>query len=273
MKLGITQQDNISQGFLELIDFIEIKEITKKNVNYFSSSKRPFLFHCQNFSQRKLVWASDDDFVNLITSNEVKEIIQASFFPWFSFHLALGREKVRIKKEGKKVYFIGYGKRFSRKQLLSKICKNISETQKAYPSFKLAFESSPFLPETISKGVHKHICEPDFFYKVIKETDCFFLLDIGHCLVSAYNLGYTNPKDYFLKLPLEKTLEIHIHRPMFARKDNLWYDAHLPISQREFSLLKWLLPRAKNAQAIVLEAQGLHSEKTLIRELKMLRSL
>lgn len=273
MKIGIGQQEKISKKVLKLIDFIEIKELTSENIKYFSQFKKPFLFHCQNFRQKRLAWGSDSNFAKLMTQNEVKKIINSSDFDWFSFHLALAREKIKIKVEDEKYDLIGFGKKFSRKELLEKLHQNIQELKKAYPDFKLAFESCPFEPTDLSNGAFDYICEPEFINKVIKDNSCYFLLDIPHCFVSAKNLGYKNPKDYFSKLPLERTLEIHISRAKKYKGEDFWRDAHLPITEKEIDLLKWLLTKAKNVKAITLEAQGLHPEKTLIKELRLLRNL
>lgn len=270
MKIGITQQPEISGKVLELINFIEIKTLSPENIKEFSKYKKPFLFHVQNIKKRKTIFIADDDLVELLSDAKIKEIIRSSQFPWISFHLGLPVKSFVFDKNQD---FIATSPPISKKEFFKKVSLSLQQIKKLYPDFKILLETPPFVPHFISKGAYYYICEPDFINRILDKNDCYFLLDIGHTTVSAYNLGFKKPEDYFEKLPLKRTLEIHIHRPRESKKEGLWRDAHLPISKREMESLKFILQNAQNVKAITLEAAGLHKRTILIKELKMLKDI
>lgn len=269
MKLGICQQKDISQEVLDLIDYLEIKTLDVSNIKKFIALKKPYLFHFSN-SLKKLLFASDEELLNLLRNDDIKTLINKSPFPWISLHLGLAVNSYVFDKNNDP---IATEKPIPEKELLDKVGNNLQIMKKLFPAKKILLETSPYLPFRISKGAHLYICEPEFINKVIEVNNCGFLLDLGHTIVSAYNLGYAKPEDYWQELPLEKTVEIHLHKPRFSKEEGLWRDAHLPITDQEIKYLQFILKRAKNVKAITLEASGLHPDKILINELKMLRKL
>jgi uncharacterized protein (UPF0276 family) len=270
MKIGISQQANISKKVLRLIDFIEIKEITFANVNLLARYQKPLLLHLQNFKERKKVFLADDDLENLIKDKEIKKIIKDSDFPWISFHLG---KPVKNFIFDYNQDFIATSSPITKEIFFKTIATNLEKLKKLFLKFEVLIETSPFVPHQLSRGAYYYICEPDFLNEIFKKTEAGFLLDIGHITVTAYNMGFKSVEDYLVKLPLEKTREIHIHRPRWDKKEKIWRDAHLPITEKETNLLKFILKKAPNVQAVTLESQGLHPENVLIKELKMLRSI
>lgn len=267
MKIGITEQPEISHNILKLIDFIEIKTLTLKNIAKFSKFKKPFLFHLQNILKRKWLFISDDDLIGLLNNPKVKKIINSSPFSWFSLHLGLPVKNWALDYNQD---LVATSPPIAKTKFFEKVSSNLQKIKKLYPKFKILLETPPFIPHNLSKGAYYYICDPDFINQVINENNCYFLLDIGHTTVSAYNLGFKKPEDYFQKLPLKKTIEIHIHRPRKEELTSIFRDAHLPITDKEIKLLKFILKKARNVEAIILEAQGLHDKETLVRELKLL---
>lgn len=268
MKIGITQQPEISREILELIDFIEVKDLDSDNVRPLSKYQKPFLFHAQNFGERKRIFVADDDLVDLLKNKKTKEIINSSGFSFFSLHLGL---PVKSYKFDDNSDYVATSPPLTQKEFFNKVSDHLQKIKKLYPNFKLLLETPPFVPHRLSKGAYYYICDPDFIHQVLNENNCCFLLDIAHTTVSAYNLGFKKPKDYFFKLPLDKTVEIHIHRPRYRKEEGIWRDAHFPITNKEIESLRFILSKAKNAQALTLEAAGLHDEETLINELKKLK--
>ncbi len=268
MKIGITQQPEISREILELIDFIEVKDLDPGSVKPLLKYQKPLLFHIQNFGQRKRIFVADDDLTEIMNNTKVKKTIKTSEFPWFSLHLGL---PVRSYKFDDNSDYVATSPPFSQKEFFNKVSNHLQKIKNLYTVFKVLLETPPFVPHRISKGAYYYICDPDFINEAIGKNDCYFLLDIAHTTVSAYNLGFKKPKDYFLKLPLDKTIEIHIHRPRYRKEEGIWRDAHLPVTHEELESLKFVLSKARNIRAITLEAAGLHDEKALINELKKLR--
>lgn len=266
MQIGITQQPEISQKVLELIDFIELRVIDPVIIKQFSCYQKPLLFHLQDFYQRQLAFIADDDLVGLMKDLVIQKILHSSAFPWFSFHLGSPVETYTLDSNQD---FVGTSPPLSRQKLFDKTSTNLQAIQKLYPQFQILLENRPFMPPSIAQGANDYICEPTFINEVIRQNHCYFLFDFGHAVVSAYNLGYKNPSDYFDLLPLDKIIEIHLHHP--RRQENYWADAHLPFTAADLASLKLILKKAPQVQVLTLEAQGLHPESVLLEELRQLK--
>ena len=65
------------------------------------------------------------------------------------------------------------------------------------------------------------------------------LLDMSHARISAHNMGWKDPKEYFKALPLEKVREIHVAHPV-DRGDQM-VDMHQPAQAEDFEWLAWAL--------------------------------
>jgi uncharacterized protein (UPF0276 family) len=137
-------------------------------------------------------------------------------------------------------------------------------------SVPLLLENIPLFPNL----AHMFVCEPDFVAEVIEATGCDLLLDIAHARCSADVLGI-EIHDYLSRLPLERTVEIHLSGPRLCREldrrrhdlvidnatsvthivpfseDNL-IDAHMPMQDVDYVLLEWALMRTE-PRAVSLE--------------------
>lgn len=85
--------------------------------------------------------------------------------------------------------------------------------------------------------------------QVLEETDCGFLLDIGHARVSAARLG-VEVDDYLRRLPLNRVVQVYVSGPRL-RAGSL-DDAHEPLQEVDYALLDFVLKRTKS-QAVTLE--------------------
>ena len=67
------------------------------------------------------------------------------------------------------------------------------------------------------------VTDPNFIRRIVFENDIYFLYDHAHAMISAFNkkLPFLN---YFNKLPLERTKQIHLSNPSF--KNNVAKDSH-----------------------------------------------
>lgn len=141
----------------------------------------------------------------------------------------------------------------------------------------LLLENIPLFPNL----AHMFICEPDFVATVLHETGRDLLLDLAHARVSADVLGL-DVHDYLARLPLERTVELHVSGPRPLREleperqavvcnnaasvthmvafspDNL-VDAHEPMQEADYALLEWTLQRTQ-PKAISLEYYRLPEE-------------
>lgn len=85
--------------------------------------------------------------------------------------------------------------------------------------------------------------------KVIGETNCGFLLDIGHARVSAARLG-ADIHDYLRGLPLNRVVQVHVSGPRM--RDGRLVDAHEPLQEADYALLDFVLEQT-HPQVVTLE--------------------
>ncbi|MFC1711145.1 DUF692 family multinuclear iron-containing protein [Patescibacteria group bacterium] len=271
IKLGIDECLSYSKKILKFVDLIELRGVNLENCQRLLKYKKPLLLHFSyNPLTNKPIFIANENLNKFLISSKIKKMISCSSFPWISFHLGLPVSKFKV-DENKN--FIAASSPLTKLQFFKKVSQALQKIKKTYPQHKILLEIPPLLPHSISKGAYFYISDPDFVSEIVKKNDCYFLLDIAHLIVNANNLGYKNPKDFIKKLPLDKTIEVHIHHPIYDKKLGYFRDAHLPITDKEIKLLKWILGKAKNLKAIVLESQGQHQENVLIKELEILRSL
>jgi uncharacterized protein (UPF0276 family) len=157
----------------------------------------------------------------------------------------------------------------SREAALANIVRNARDLAAQLP-VPLLLENIPLFPNL----AHMYVCEPDFVAEVIESTGCNLLLDTAHARSSANVLGY-DIHDYLSRLPLERTIELHLSGPrpcqeLDQRRLNLvlgnatsvahilpfgehnLVDAHMPMQDIDYVLLEWVLGRTE-PQAISLE--------------------
>ena len=157
----------------------------------------------------------------------------------------------------------------TRAEALANIVGNARALAQALP-VPLLLENIPLFPNLAYLGVS----EPEFVAEVIEATGCNLLLDLAHARVTANVLGCT-VEDYLAKLPLERTIELHLSGPRPNRMlgermqtmvresarsiagqlpfdDDSLVDAHAPLQEEDYALLEAVLRRAE-PKAISLE--------------------
>ncbi len=79
---------------------------------------------------------------------------------------------------------------------------------------------------------------PRVIQRVVQESGCGLLLDIGHARLTSEYLGI-DTRDYITQLPVERLREVHITgvgiSPQGQRTD------HMPMTSEDWSLLEWTL--------------------------------
>lgn len=149
---------------------------------------------------------------------------------------------------------------------LANIVRN-AKWLKEWLSVPLLLENFNYHPT----NAYEYICEPDTFSRLIEEIDTDVLLDLAHAQISAFNMGWQNPRDYLERLPLTRVVEIHINHP-YNDNGKQMLDRHLPIGERDIELLSWVLERAPKVQVINLESDK-PSEQALMREVELVRQV
>ena len=90
-------------------------------------------------------------------------------------------------------------------------------------------------------GAYERVCEPEVIARLIRDSGVELLLDLGHALISAHNLGQ-EVEDYFSRLPLEWVKEVHLSRAGLV--GGIWEDTHELPTRAEFELLDFIAARA-----------------------------
>jgi hypothetical protein len=96
-----------------------------------------------------------------------------------------------------------------------------------------------------------YVVDPAFISRVIEDAGCGLLLDLAHARVAAHRRGEP-ASDYIARLPLDRLTEIHVSGPRLSPDDGRLLDAHEPLQEEDYTLLAWVLERAR-PQAVTLE--------------------
>ena len=127
------------------------------------------------------------------------------------------------------------------------------------------------MPRKVSGGSYEYVCEPAFIREILKETGCRMLLDFGHVVVSAKNMGYKKVEDYIKELPLEEVVEIHMSGA--GREGEFAQDSHHRITapgQREAEYLEGAL---KSGRLANLAALTLETFEDVVPQLDLLKNI
>jgi len=144
----------------------------------------------------------------------IEKYLSDNDFEMFSFDLGPASKTVVVKD----YYYVHRTQILDREHIKKTIRDRLTILKRKFRG-KIALENLNYYP---SKA-YLHVCESDFISEVVNENDVYFLLDLAHAQISAYNLGL-DLMDYVKCLPLDRVIEIHISRP--KRIDDIFYDCH-----------------------------------------------
>ncbi|MDR3152711.1 MAG: DUF692 family protein [Deltaproteobacteria bacterium] len=114
----------------------------------------------------------------------------------------------------------------------------------------VAMENYNFYPT----GLYNKVCDPDFIAEFLDRFGAGLVLDLAHAAISAVNMGFEAER-YLERLPLEKTVEIHVSRPYLPEgPGRLGVDTHEIPGEREWAWLSFVMERlgAYGARPLVL---------------------
>ncbi|MDP2923624.1 MAG: DUF692 family protein [Candidatus Omnitrophota bacterium] len=141
-----------------------------------------------------------------------------------TFHMSSSYSRPKLKDN---VYYPG-GEEFSQQQMLDYAKKNICWLKKvtAGRDIDIAVENNNYY----STLAYRHITDADFINGLVKDNGIYFLFDISHAKVTAFNKKISYQK-YKTELPMDRMIQVHVSREAFNGKG--WaYDAHeLPDAQ------------------------------------------
>ncbi|MDR1312409.1 MAG: DUF692 family protein [Deltaproteobacteria bacterium] len=109
----------------------------------------------------------------------------------------------------------------------------------------VAFENYNFYPT----GLYSKVCDPDFMAEFLDRFGAGLVLDLAHAAISALNMGFETER-YLERLPLERTVEIHVSRPYLPEEPGrLGVDTHECPGDREWGWLSFVMERVSAAGA------------------------
>ncbi|MCP4049665.1 MAG: DUF692 family protein [bacterium] len=127
-----------------------------------------------------------------------------------SFHMASVCDEPFIKNS----VFEPGGKEFSRKELLENAKQNFIKIKEIFGSYiRILVENNNYYPT----DAYKYITDADFISEIVYDNDINFLFDIAHAKITALNKNI-NYQAYLNKLPLKKTVQVHLSKHAFDEK-------------------------------------------------------
>ncbi len=188
-----------------------------------------------------------------------RDFVALTGTPWYSVHLGFATEEVTPGDENNPANGTGI---LSAAESRERIIRNARVLKDALPV--------PLLLENVPRflnAAHDHVCEPEFIAAVVEAADTGFLLDLAHARVSAAVLGYDLP-DYLHRLPLDRTVEIHVSGP--RRVAGVLQDVHEPLLAEDYDLVAWAL---RETPATALSLEYWRDKDALREQLACLRAL
>ena len=197
-------------------------------------AQRPALLHVSGgvLWPRRRRWAA-----------EQARLVSRVDAPWISVHLDIGWTFLAYRWPGPTPIWPALGKRWA--------VRSLRRLRAACPV--------PMLVENMPRWTRyrpAYVVDPAFVSAVVDESGCGLLLDLAHARVAAHYQGEP-VRDYLARLPLDRTIEIHVSGPRPAPAggpftDGRLIDAHEPLQEADYALLAWVLHRTR-PQAVTLE--------------------
>lgn len=242
------------------VDFIKIDGDNDLATVEHARTLRPVLLH--DISNR--FWLNYRDPFDADEMNRARTLLECAQPPWFSTGIGASAEPQGHTTD----YWRGApaSARQTREVCLENILRN-GKRLKAWLGIPLLLENYNYHPT----NAYEYVCEPETFTALIDALDCEVLLDLAHAQISAFNLGWGDPRAYLTALPLERVREIHINHP-YNDDNRQMLDRHLPLQASDLDLLGWVMERTPHLQVITLESES-PDESTLAQEIELLRGI
>jgi uncharacterized protein (UPF0276 family) len=263
MKIAAT----ISPALLSLldknqidVDYIEVNGESELATLERACALRPVLLHDISYH----FWLNYQDPFDDATMSKARAMLDLARPPWHSTGIGASAEP-----QGHTTpYWRGAPASAlqPREVCLANILRN-GKRLKEWVGIPLLLENFNYHPT----NAYEYICDPHTFSQLIEELDVDVLLDLAHAQISAFNLGWSSPREYVAALPLARVREIHINQP-YNDHGKQMLDRHGPIQERDLDLLRWTMERTPKLEVINLESH-LPAEPVLLEEVRLLRTV
>ena len=149
-----------------------------------------------------------------------------------------------------------YGEIPQKEEALEIILSNVEMLRKEFGR-EIILEN---VPARRDREETKFFSDPEFISKVISETGCGFLLDLGHARVAADVLEIPF-EDYIQRLPMDKLIETHLAGCM-ERMDGTLGANHSKMNEEDYRFLEDLLQNTKTLRVVTLEYGTISTKMT-----------
>lgn len=226
-----------SKQLIEISDCLECRDSTIEN-----DSPNQELFHCELQPIHEL---KHEDFIYLESIKTSKKDLKL-----ITFHLATSCSKPSIDTSKlKSGVFQPGGYTYEKNEMLSNAKKNFSVIKKIFgDKIKVAVENNNYYPTK----AYSHIADPEFINDVVTQNDLYFLFDIAHSKISAFNKK-VSWQEYKAKLPLERIIQLHICSHDTDPVSNLAFDAHNYPDKFEIQEVKNLMHNYSQIEYLTVE--------------------
>lgn len=136
------------------------------------------------------------------------------------------------------------------------------------------FLGRPILIENVSSYLtykQSEMTEWEFIREIVKQADCYILLDINNIYVSSVNHQF-NPIDYILAMPAERVAQIHLAG--HSNHDNYIIDTHdAPVIQPVWDLYAATLQRLGPISSMIERDDNMPPLAELLAEINQARRI
>lgn len=159
------------------------------------------------------------------------------------------------------------GANYEKQELLENAMRNISRIKKIFgKEVKIGIENNNYYPTE----AYKYITDPTFISEIIYENKLYFLFDIAHARIAAFNKGM-DYEEYKGRLPLDKIIQLHISS--YKIRNGLAYDIHDYPDKEIFNEVREII-RKSDVKYLTIEyykdmvylLESLHKVKEIIDE-------
>ncbi|MBR4110406.1 MAG: DUF692 family protein [Clostridia bacterium] len=232
MKLAVNYlqevQELLEEGKINFIDYLKLYSI--------NGDLSPFDW-CTNHSNvlfHGLVGhGSDVASENFWKNRDVelqKEYYAKGKTPYISLHINTNDEEIKSEEETLKI-----------------IVQNVEKVKETF-GMEVLLENVPARYDERQKDF---LSSPEFITKVINETDCGFLFDIGHAK-QAVDILKIPFEEYVSRLPMNRLVEIHLSGVNVA-EDGLVWALHRKMNEEDYKFLEDAIKKYDTLQTITLE--------------------
>ena len=224
LALPISQYFNsVFAELSDIIDVLVVRDVGLVPQQLDGNFRRAY--HTSGLIDKQFAQQMSREFINLLNSYNVSHM---------SFDFGPSCLDVCFNKDENDIYWPNNSSRILRpEQILSTAADRIAQIRKNF-SGTIALENLDYH----QGGAYEYVCNPDFIARALDDLDVYLALDIGHLLVSCFNLNI-EPLSYASRLPLERVREVHLSH---SEGDN---DKHDCPTSYEYELFTHILSRSR----------------------------